>query len=184
MSRFDKSLLERALRAIGKPAPPSQPEFAATVPGAGEPADEALALVTAMCKSFEGFRAWPYLCAAGYPTTGYGSRYYADGREVTLKDGPISEPDALALLTHELRTNYMPAVMAACPVQMTPPRFAAIADWTYNLGAANLRASTLRRRINADAWGDVPAQLRRWVYAAGQVLRGLVLRREAEARMI
>ena len=50
--------------------------------------------------------------------------------------------------------------------------------------AARLRASTLRKRINAGRWGDVPGELRKWVRGGGKVLPGLVRRIEAEASFI
>ena len=42
-------------------------------------------------KKHEGFRAHPYRCPAGYPTIGYGNRFYPDGREVTMNDREITE---------------------------------------------------------------------------------------------
>ena len=51
-----------------------------------------------LLKRFEGFSSIPYVCPAGYPTIGYGSRTYADGRPVTLDDTPITQEMALTLL--------------------------------------------------------------------------------------
>ena len=44
----------------------------------------------------------------------------------------------------------------------------------------NLKTSTLRRRVNEGRWGEVPAEFRKWNRGGGRLLRGLVLRREAE----
>jgi lysozyme len=77
-----------------------------------------------------------------------------------------------------------PQVVALCPGVDTPGRLAAITDFAFNVGTGALRASTLRRRVNAGAWDDVPAQLMRWVFAAGKRLRGLERRRAAEAALI
>ena len=46
-----------------------------------------------------------------------------------------------------------------------------------------IKASTLRKRVNARRWVDVPTELRKWNKAGGRVLRGLTLRREAEAAL-
>lgn len=146
--------------------------------------DDAIALAVALCARFEGFRAQPYLCPAGVPTIGYGSTRYLDGRAVLLTDPPIDRAHAHVLLRESIRRRYARAVLALCPAVDTTERVAALIDFTYNLGEGNLRASTLRRRVNAGQWHDVPAQLRRWNKAAGRVLRGLVLRREAEAGLI
>lgn len=137
-----------------------------------------------LCRRFEGFRSQPYLCPAGVPTIGYGSTHYADGRRVTLADKPISREAADRLLMLELERTYLKAVRAFCPGADTPERVAALLDWTYNLGAGNLRASTLRRKVNAGEWDQVPAQLRRWNKGGGRVLPGLVARREAEIGLL
>lgn len=65
-----------------------------------------------------------------------------------------------------------------------PGRLAALTSFVFNLGAGRYRGSTLRRRVNEGNWDDVPRQLRRWVYSGGKKLKGLVIRREAEAVLI
>ncbi len=52
---------------------------------------------------------------------------------------------------------------------------------TVNLGA--LQRSTLRRKVNREEHADAPAEFRRWVWAGGRRLKGLVRRREAEAEL-
>ena len=42
-------------------------------------------------------------------------------------------------------------------------------------------SSTLLRVLNEGQYDEVPAQIKRWNKAGGQVLEGLVRRREAEA---
>jgi lysozyme len=78
------------------------------------------------------------------------------------------------------------ATLRYCPVLANEPegRLAAIVDFTFNLGAGRLQASTLRRRVNQRDWSGAAQELRRWVYGAGRVLPGLVLRREAEIDML
>lgn len=83
-----------------------------------------------------------------------------------------------------LEKEYVPAVLNLCPAIDTPERLAAIVDFTYNLGIGKLRSSTLRRKIMAGQWGDVPEQLRKWDKAGGIRLKGLTLRREAECALI
>ena len=78
------------------------------------------------------------------------------------------------------------ATLRYCPVLATEPkgRLAAIVDFTFNLGAGRLQASTLRRRVNQRDWSGAAQELRRWVYGGGKVLPGLVLRREAEVLLL
>lgn len=146
--------------------------------------DQAVLVAEALCKRFEGFYAHPYLCPAGVPTIGYGATYYLDGRPVTLKDPPITREVAVVMLRDMLRREYLPAVLRLCPGIDSAERLAAIVDFAFNLGAGQLRASTLRKRINAERWADVPTELRKWVRGGGRVLPGLVKRREAEVALV
>jgi len=142
--------------------------------------DEAVAITLPLIRRFEGFRAKPYLCPAGVPTIGYGSTRYEDGTQVTLQDAPISRDRAEAILIWQLRRSFLPQVLRLCPGIDSPRRLAATLDFTYNLGAGNLKASTLRRRINAQDWDAAQVELGKWVRAGGKVLPGLVARRNAE----
>jgi len=147
---------------------------------------DTLAVTLALIRRFEGLRLTPYLCSAGVPTIGYGATYYEDGTRVTLRDGAITKDRAESLLRWHVSNVYLPAVVKLCPaiVHETPGRMAALIDFTFNLGSGNLRASTLRRKVNAGDWEAVPGELLRWNKAGGRVLRGLTIRRQAEAALI
>lgn len=144
----------------------------------------ALPLAERLAMRFEGFRAQPYLCPAGVPTIGYGSTYYLDGRPVRLGDPAITETAARVMLRDLLTGEYLPAARRLCPTADTPGRLAALADFAFNLGVSRLQASTLRQRALAAEWDRVPGELRKWVYAGGRKLSGLVLRREAEIALL
>jgi lysozyme len=150
----------------------------------GSGVEQAMAVAAALARRFEGLCLRPYLCPAGVPTIGYGATYYQDGRRVTLADPAITREQADALLAWMLRTVYLPQVLRLCPGVDRPERLAALVDFTFNLGASNLRASTLRQRVNAGQWEDVPAELAKWVRGGGRVLPGLVRRRRAEAGLV
>ena len=143
----------------------------------------AILVSTALAQRFEGLYLSPYLCPAGVPTIGYGATYYEDGTRVTLLDAPITRERAIALLQWMVRTVYLPTVMLLCPGIDNPNRLAALIDFTFNLGGNALKNSSLRRKVNAGMWIAVPTELRKWVMAAGKRLRGLVIRREAEATL-
>lgn len=147
---------------------------------------DALEITLALIRRFEGLYRGPYLCPAGVPTIGYGATYYEDGTRVTLQDLLITKERAEALLMWHVKSVYLPAVLKLCPaiVHETPGRVAALIDWTFNLGSGNLRSSNLRRRVNLADWEAVPGELRKWNKAAGRVLRGLTIRREAEASLV
>jgi lysozyme len=118
------------------------------------------------------------------PTIGYGATYYEDGMRVTLADLPISRERAESLLLWMVKTRYLPAVVSLCPHLDSPERLAAIIDFAFNLGAGALRASTQRRKINAELWADTCVELKRWNKAGGRVLAGLTMRRTAKTILV
>lgn len=65
----------------------------------------------------------------------------------------------------------------------TQGQFDALVDFCYNCGTANLKSSTLLKKIKAKApKAEIQAQFMRWVNAGGKKLNGLVKRREWEAK--
>ena len=140
-------------------------------------------IALALIKRFEGCRLKPYLCPAGIATIGYGSTRYPNGRRVTMQDEPISEEKAEVFLYY-IVTRITYSIFKLCPILLTEDRGkqASIIDFVYNLGTGNLKASTLRRRINEGNWDEVAHELRKWIYGGGRRLRGLIIRRNVEAR--
>lgn len=147
-------------------------------------ADDFYALLLPLIERFEGFRPKPYLCPAGVPTLGFGSTRHLDGSLVRLTDPAITKDHARILVREQVAQEYLPGVMRLCPGMDHPGRLAALVDFAYNLGVGQLRASTLRRRVNAGDWDAVPDELRKWIRGGGRVLPGLVKRREAEIRLL
>lgn len=145
---------------------------------------QALPVALALARRFEGLFLSPYLCPAGVPTIGYGSTYYEDGAAVQLTDAPITRERAEDLLRLQVERVYLPQVISLCPQINSPERLAAIIDWTYNLGAGNLKASSMRRAINRGDWDDARVELQKWTRGGGRVLPGLVSRRAAEAALL
>jgi len=146
---------------------------------------EALEIGKSIAKPFEGLQFKPYLCSAGVPTIGYGTTRYPDGRKVKMTDPPITIERAEELLEWEMGKSVS-AALRHCPVLLLEDaaKWGAIADFVYNLGAGRLQNSTLRRRINQRNWLESVRELQKWVYGGGRKLRGLVLRREAEAMLM
>jgi len=137
-------------------------------------------LLLPMLIRFEGVVLKPYLCPAGIPTIGIGSTVYENGTKVKLSDPEITRERAIELCRITVERDYLPAVMSLCPELDSPERVASIVDFTYNLGISALRTSTLRKKISAKAWDEVPAQLNRWIYSNGKPFPGLVARRKFE----
>lgn len=140
----------------------------------------AIKVAAALARKFEGCYLTPYICPAGVPTIGFGATYYENGEHVQLTDPPITKDRAEKLLLWMIETKYLPAVLKYCPSVDDPIKLAGLIDFTFNLGAGNLKNSNLRRAVNAGQWDLVPTEYRKWVRGGGRVLKGLVIRREAD----
>lgn len=145
---------------------------------------KALDIASELCKTFEGFRPKPYLCPANVPTIGHGTTYYPSGVKVSLSDHPITREQAEEYLEHELSQCLTKAIKYSPCLALYENRLASITDFIYNLGAGRYQQSTLRRKVNQENWTEAKTQILKWDKANGKVLKGLKLRREAEARLL
>ena len=126
-------------------------------------------------KEREGFRAEAYLCPSGVPTIGYGhTAGVVEGQTCT-------EAQAEEWLREDL-AGAERAVTECAGEGLSQRRFDALVSFTFNVGAAALRRSTLLRKVKADPSDpSIRDEFGRWVYSGGRVLPGLVARRRAEA---
>jgi GH24 family phage-related lysozyme (muramidase) len=134
---------------------------------------------------FEGFRGALYNDPAGHCTIGCGHLVHrggCDGSELAEFRGGISRQRAAQLLRVDAGVAVA-AVRDNVARPLTPQQFDALVSFTFNVGAAAFRRSTLLQRLNAGAYEAVPEELRRWVTAGGRTLPGLVARRAAEAKL-
>jgi lysozyme len=136
-----------------------------------------------LIKKWEGFSATPYLCSAGVPTIGWGNTFYENGVMVTLSDPPITRSYADSLFLGLVKSKYLPEVLKACPTFVDETQAGAILSWTYNLGVASLRGSTMRKYILLQDWEEAASQLLKWNKAKGKVVLGLTRRRADEAKL-
>lgn len=146
---------------------------------------DVLIAAASLARRFEGLYLTPYLCPAGIPTIGYGSTHYPDGTRVMLSDPPITKERAEVMLQCELQRCLMQTlkICAVLPRWGCNPT-AAIVDFVFNLGIGRFGASTLRRKIMAGDADGAKQELMKWVYGGGRKLRGLELRRAAEAALL
>ena len=128
----------------------------------------------ALIKKFEGLELKAYKCAAGVWTIGYGhTKDVQEGDE-------WSESHADHMLEVELE-EFEEYINDSVTVTLSQNQFDALVSWVYNLGPANLKASTMLKVLNSGDYEGVPAQIQRWNKAGGKVLEGLIRRRKAEA---
>lgn len=139
-----------------------------------------------LIKKFEGFSSKPYPDPAtkGVPyTIGYGATFYQNGKKVTMADKPITEKEAIELLKFML-ARFEQYVDSYCVDTLTQNQFDALVSFCYNVGPANLKASTLLKKVNANPNDEtIREEFRKWNKGGGKVLKGLTRRREAEANL-
>ena len=129
-----------------------------------------------LIKKFEGCELEAYLCPAGVWTIGY-------GHTKDVKEGDkINKEEADYLLQEEMM-EYESYINDFVEVPLEQNQFDALCSWVYNLGPTNLKNSTMLRVLNEEKYADVPQEIKRWNKAGGEVLDGLIKRREAEAKM-
>lgn len=117
-----------------------------------------------------------YLDPVSIPTICYG---HTQG----VKLGQSMTDDECAMLLATELAEYIKEVDAAVKVQMPDTRRAALVSFAYNVGIHNFKTSTLLKKLNAGKPIEACNELRRWVYANGQKLNGLIRRREAEREL-
>ncbi len=129
-----------------------------------------------LIKRWEGLKLSAYKCQAGIPTIGYGHT-----KKVRMGD-KCTEAQANQWLSEDL-TDAENAVNRLVTVALSENQFATLVSFTFNLGEGNFGSSTLLKKVNAGHFDEVPDQLRRWVYADGEVSQGLKNRREDECKL-
>lgn len=130
----------------------------------------------------EGFQGRLYEDPAGYCTIGYGHLIRmgpCDGSEPEEFRRGIGREQALELLRRDIALAER-AVIDLAQVELDDGQYAALCDFTYNVGRGALARSTLLRHVKAGQHPEVPGQFRRFVLANGRKLAGLVARREEE----
>lgn len=135
---------------------------------------EAILIAADLVKQFEGCRLDSYRDLGGVWTIGYGcTDGVTGGMSVSQEDADIMLADAL-----EEKAGGVDNLLT---VDLTANQAAALISFSYNVGLGNLKSSTLLRLVNAGTFADVPKQFLRWSNVNGQMVRGLLRRRQAEA---
>lgn len=132
---------------------------------------------------YEGLKLDAYVCPAGLWTVGYGSTIL-NGRRVTEKDTITVEQAKQALYDH-LENEVYPVLMNTVKVPLNQNQFDALCSFIYNVGSGLFMQSTLLKKLNIHDYSGASREFKRWVYAAGKKLNGLITRRlEEEALFI
>jgi lysozyme len=129
-----------------------------------------------MIENWEGDQLTAYRDPVGVLTIGYGHT----GSDV-IPGLTITEDQADVLLTNDLH-KFELAVNALCgSAPTTQNQFDALVSFAFNLGAAALKTSTLLALHLAGNYPDAADEFLKWDHAGGEVLPGLLARRQGEA---
>lgn len=129
-------------------------------------------------KEFEGFSANPYYDSAGVLTIGYGTTRdagrYSNITKVFAEQLLIRDLAQYETILNNYITNrgYI----------LNQNQFDALVSFLYNVGSIR-SGSTLDKAIRAKEPGTVATNIKAYVYAGGQPLKGLVKRRTYEANL-
>jgi len=135
-----------------------------------------------LIKQFEGCKLKAYKCPAGLWTISWGLTFYPDGKKV--KEGDVITQQQAEDYFNAVVDDFAKQVDALVKSNVTANNFSAIVSFAYNVGIGNLKNSTLLKKVNANPKdATIPAEFRKWVRANGEVLKGLVRRRDAEAKL-
>ena len=137
---------------------------------------EASKILIEKLKEFEGLRLEAYEDAAGVLTIGYGHT----GKDVERGDR-ISEYWAAELLKNDV--GAVECQIRRLKVARTQGQFDALVSFAFNVGIGRLNRSALLRVIRSGgSKAQITREFKRWVFAGGKQMAGLVKRREWEAR--
>jgi lysozyme len=126
-----------------------------------------------LTESFESCRLTAYLDSVGVPTIGWG---HTSG----VKPGmTCTQAQADQWLQEDVQSSVN-TVNSMVKVQLTQQEFDALVDFTFNLGSGNLQHSTLLRLLNAGNFSAAADEFDKWDRAGGQVMAGLLRRRQSE----
>lgn len=137
---------------------------------------EASEILIEKLKEFEGFRRDAYRDVTGVLTIGYGHT----GSDVREGDR-LTTYAAEELLLMDLREHER--AVRQLKVAHTQGQFDALVSFAFNVGIGRLNRSALLKVIrNGGSKAQITREFKRWVFAGGQRMPGLVKRREWEAK--
>jgi len=129
-----------------------------------------------LIKKFEGCETSAYQDSVGVWTIGFGhTKDVEEGQTCSIED-------AESMLADEM-DEYEGYINNMVKVDLQQHEFDSLVAWVYNLGPTNLGESTMLKVLNGGQFDRVPDEMNRWTRAGGEILEGLVRRRQAESLM-
>ena len=124
-------------------------------------------------KKCEGLKLDAYRCPAGVWTIGY-------GHTKDVKPGDKVTPEEAELMLLEDLEWAEKAVATMVTESINDNEFSALVSFVFNVGSRAFKGSTLLKLLNKGDHLGAARNFEKWVYADGQKLRGLEIRRRLE----
>lgn len=135
------------------------------------------AVLAGFTMNWEGVVLETYKDPVGIKTIGVGHT----GADV--KDGmKITRKQAEEILIKDLQKHW-DGIKGYIKVPLYEHEAMAYTDFAFNVGVGAFKKSTLLKKLNQGRYPEACAELKKWVYAGGKQLKGLVKRREAEYKL-
>lgn len=133
---------------------------------------------------FEGYRAAAYNDGVGVQTVGYGTTRYASGQVVRAGDRITPER---ALIELGANVEKFEVEMRQCigDIPLAQHEWDAFVSLAYNIGTGAFCRSSVVRNLHKQPpdYAAACAAIKLYNKAGGKILRGLVIRREAEYKL-
>ena len=137
----------------------------------------------ALIKHHEGVRNRPYKCPAGLWTVGVG-HLIGDGKSLPADwNRTFTAEEIDGILKSDLRRFELGVHKMLPNVPLRQCEFDCLVSFAFNLGLGTFQRSTLRQALLRGDKKAAMESLVKYCRAGGRVLKGLQLRREAEAKM-
>lgn len=135
----------------------------------------------------------PKMCPRGIWTAGYGralmnaskTRFLMGDKDKVeaYKQYPALTVEEAEKMLDEDIERFEAVIKKLVKARLNENQRGALVSFAFNLGAENLKESTLLALLNAGDYKNTAIQFSRWNKCNGKVLKGLTLRREAEREL-
>ena len=127
-----------------------------------------------LTEQFEGCRLEVYQDVRGIWTIGYGHTF-----GVNANTPPCTMDQAAAWLAEDIQ-SAVGSVNRLVKTTLTQSEFDAVCDFIFNVGVGNFAGSTMLKLLNKGDYAGAASEFDRWDLSGGNVVAGLLRRREAE----
>lgn len=134
------------------------------------------AAALSLIAGFEGLRNYAYKDIVGVPTICY-------GHTSNVQMGDWKSDEECLLILKEESKSFSDAVLRHTKVPLSQGELDAYTSFTYNVGEGAFKNSTLLKYLNQGKRVEACNELKKWVYAGGKKVRGLVNRRAEELKL-